>query len=71
MPTSVAKPVTTPTYSTYSLPKLLTLWKQGEVTAEQMVGHLLQHQLDQEQRIRHLEQTLLTTPRPAVDPARK
>jgi len=71
MSTSVAKPVATPTYSTYPLPKLLTLWKQGELTADQMVGHLFQHQLDQEQRIHHLEKTLLVTPRTAVDPTRK
>ena len=71
MSISVAKPVAAPTYSTYPLPKLLTLWKQGELTADQMVGHLLQHQLDQEQRIYHLEKTFLVTPRTAVDPTRK
>jgi hypothetical protein len=66
----VVKPVATSPYSTYPLPKLLTLWKQGELTETQMVGHLLQHQLDQEQRILHLEKTLVATYRSVVEPVR-
>jgi hypothetical protein len=70
MSISVTKPVATSPYSTYPLPKLLTLWKQGELTEAQMVGHLLQHQLDQEQRILHLEKAVVATSRTDVDPAR-
>jgi len=29
--------------STYSLEKLLQLWRRDELTVEQAVGHLLQH----------------------------
>ena len=29
--------------STYSIEQLLTIWKQDNMTAEQAVGHLLQH----------------------------
>ena len=29
--------------STYSVEHLLTLWKQEAITAEQAIGHLLQH----------------------------
>jgi hypothetical protein len=49
--------------STYSLPDLLHKWAQGQLTAEQAIGHLIQHvlasdkrQADFEQRLRHLEQ---------------
>lgn len=48
-------PPSTPPYSTYPLEKLRTLWGRAELTAEQMIGHLLQHQLDLEQRLRRLE----------------
>ena len=48
--------------STYSITTLLRLWKQNEVTAEQAVGHTIQHiatlteQIAAlEKRIRHLE----------------
>lgn len=51
------------TYSTYLLEKLRTLWGRAELTAEQMIGHLLQHQIDLEQRLRRLEHL-------APDPAR-
>ena len=40
---------------TYALPKLLQLWQRSELTTEQMVGHLLQHQFAQEKRITVLE----------------
>lgn len=56
-------PPSTPTYSTYPLEKLRTLWGRAELTAEQMIGHLLQHQIDLEQRLRRLEHL-------APDPAR-
>ena len=42
-------------FSTYPLEKLLTLWKQGELTGDQLAGHLLQHALEQDQRLRRLE----------------
>jgi len=43
-------------FSTYPLEKLLILWKQEELTVEQLAGHLLQHLLEQDQRLRRLEQ---------------
>lgn len=55
--------------STYSLPELLRLWRLGDLTAEQAVGHLLQnlaplqrHQIDQEKRLRQLEALLNRKP---------
>jgi len=49
--------------STYSLPDLLRKWAQGDLTAEQAVGHLLQNllalgnrQSEFEKRLRALEQ---------------
>ena len=45
-----------PTLSTYSLAKLYHLWSHEALTPEQMMGHLLQHQIDQEQRLHRLEQ---------------
>lgn len=56
--------------STYPLDKLLALWRRGDLTVDQMVGHLLQHHIELEKRVHHLE----TSPTPApssVDAARK
>lgn len=47
--------------STYPLDKLLNLWRRGDLTAEQMVGHLLQHHIELEKRIHHLEALRPTT----------
>jgi len=51
------------TMSTYSLPDLLHQWAQGNLTADQAVGHLIQNLLtllhrltDLEKRLRQLEQ---------------
>jgi len=41
--------------STYPLRKLLELWALGELTVEQLLGHLLQHALAHEQRLSQLE----------------
>jgi len=48
--------------STYSIPTLLRLWKQNELTTEQAVGYTIQHLValtEQiaalEKRLRHLE----------------
>ena len=58
--------------STYPLDKLLTLWRRGDLTAEQMVGHLLQHHIELEKRVHHLEAPPTNPPtRALVDPARK
>ena len=50
---------------TYSLAELLRLWRLGDLTAEQAVGHLLQNlaplqqrQTDQEKRLRRLEEAI-------------
>lgn len=53
---ATSRPPSTPAYSTYPLEKLRTLWGRAELTTEQMIGHLLQHQLEQENRLRRLEQ---------------
>ena len=49
--------------STYPISELLHRWKQGQLTAEQAIGHLLQHvetltqqQADHERRLRQCEQ---------------
>ena len=56
--------------STYSIPTLLSLWRQNEVTAEQAIGYALQHiaalterMTDLEKRFRHVEQPRTETPR--------
>jgi hypothetical protein len=41
--------------STYSVEQLLTIWKQDNMTAEQAVGHLLQHLALVYERLRTLE----------------
>jgi len=41
--------------STYSLPDLLHRWTQGDLTAEQAVGHVLQNLLTLAQRLNDLE----------------
>jgi hypothetical protein len=43
--------------TTYPLKQLLALWAQGQLTPEQVIGHLLQHLVALEQRVRQLEQT--------------
>jgi hypothetical protein len=56
--------------STYPLAELLRRWSKGDLTSEQMIGHLLQNQMaivtqqsDHEKRLRQLEQT---APKPPV-----
>ena len=44
--------------STYSLPDLLQQWTQGNLTAEQAIGHLLQNLLPLMQRLADLEKRL-------------
>jgi hypothetical protein len=51
--------------STYDLHELLRRWARGELSAEQAIGHLLQHLTnlanrlaESEQRIRKLEEVL-------------
>jgi hypothetical protein len=41
---------------TYELEKLLNLWHRGDLTTEQMVGHLFQHLAKHEKRITAMEQ---------------
>ena len=41
--------------STYELPELLKRWRQEQLTAEQLLGHLLQHLAALEQRVSQLE----------------
>ena len=48
--------------STYELPELLKRWKQEQMTAEQLLGHLLQHLNALEQRVSQLEKQQRTRP---------
>ncbi len=41
--------------ATYDAKTLLELWKQGELTTEMAVGHLIQRLLEHEERLRMLE----------------
>lgn len=41
--------------STYPLKKLLELWRLEELTAEQLLGYLLQQVIQLEQRLAQLE----------------
>lgn len=41
--------------STYPISQLLKLWKQGQLTVEQVIGHLLQHIAALEKRLQELE----------------
>ena len=51
--------------STYSVEQLLTIWKQDNMTAEQAVGHLLQHLALVYERLRTLEKQACKEPEPA------
>jgi hypothetical protein len=57
--------------STYSIPDLMRLWRKGELTAEQAIGHILQH-LEEWYRWRmELEKSGFGRARPADPPATK
>lgn len=55
-PTAAEPPVdeALPT-STYPLDQLLQRWRRAELTADQMIGHLLQHVTAQDKRLRRVE----------------
>ena len=53
--TGAAPPAASSPYSTYPLPELALLWKRKELTAEQMMGHLLQHLAELDQRVHKIE----------------
>lgn len=42
--------------STYPVPKLLSLWEHGEISAEQMIGYLAQHVEEVQQEVKVLRQ---------------
>lgn len=44
--------------STYSITTLLRLWKQNELTAEQAVGHVIQHLLTLTEKMTATEKRL-------------
>ena len=54
--------------STYSLPDLLHQWVQGNLTAEQAVGHVLQNLLSLLQRLTDLEKRLRQLEQPPLKP---
>jgi len=46
--------------STYPVVKLLQLWKQEELTADQIIGHLLQHVATLEEQVEALQKAVRT-----------
>jgi hypothetical protein len=50
--------------STHPLPELLKRWGKGDLTSEQLIGHLLQHLLDLSQRLAEVEKRLRQTQEP-------
>ena len=57
--------------STYPLEKLLQLWRLEELTVEQIIGHLLQHQAALEaqgQALQQQVQRLQQTSAPLIQP---
>ena len=44
--------------STYTLAQLLTKWAKEELTAEQMIGHIVQHLIRQEEEITQLQKQI-------------
>ena len=60
--------------SHYSLEELVELWRREKLTADQMIGQLLQALLGTQQRLRELERRLppatdaAEAPRPAAPP---
>ncbi len=57
--------------STYSLPDLLHRWTQGNLTAEQAVGHVLQNLVPLLQRLTDLEKRLRQLEQPHPEGSRK
>jgi hypothetical protein len=55
--------------STYPLEKLLSLWKSGSITVEQLAGYMLQHLLQIEKRQEAMEKATkyLKPPPPSSD----
>lgn len=57
--------------STYPLEKLLHLWRTEQMTAEQAIGHLLQHQATIEGQMQALQkqvQSLQQAVKPLIQP---
>ena len=56
--------------ASYPLPEVRRKWSKGELTLEQVAGHLLQHLLDQLERLNEVEKRLqqLEQPRPQAGP---
>ena len=48
--------------STYPVVKLLQLWKQEELTADQIIGHILQHVAMLEEQVEALQKAARTAP---------
>lgn len=58
--------------STLPLDQLLHSWGRGDLTDTQMIGHLLQHIMQQDKRILRLEQPPAgESSRPSSGPSRK
>ena len=54
--------------STYSLPDLLQQWAQGNLTADQAIGHVLQNLLTFAHRLADLEKRLRQLEQPPLNP---
>ena len=54
--------------STYPLPELVQRWSQGQLTVEQLLGHLLQNLHALEQRVSQLEKAQRTSLQSPIPP---
>ncbi|HMN27756.1 MAG TPA: hypothetical protein PKE45_06320 [Caldilineaceae bacterium] len=57
--------------STYSLSDLLHKWSRGELSAEQAIGHLIQHAVITDQRLSEVEKTAALRARQLEPPPAK
>ena len=57
--------------STYPLDQLLARWRRGDLTADQMVGHLLQYIIAHEHRLHRVEHPPTASQRPPVGTIRR
>ena len=54
--------------STHPIPDLMQLWRKGDLTAEQAVGHMLQNWVILQQQLADLEKRLRQLEQPPASP---
>ena len=54
--------------ASYPLPEVRRKWSKGELTLEQVAGHLLQHLLDLVERLTEIEKRLRQLEQPPAKP---